>query len=70
LIGFRNRILVMIQWAWSYLTYQRGARLITGELRVSPVTTLELAEEARTSTKDMVTKIAETGSQSVEKRSA
>ena len=29
LIGFRNRILVMIQWAWAYLTYQRGARLIT-----------------------------------------
>jgi NADH dehydrogenase len=30
LIGFRNRILVLIQWAWSYLTYDRGARLITG----------------------------------------
>jgi NADH dehydrogenase len=30
LIGFRNRILVLIQWAWSYLTYERGARLITG----------------------------------------
>ena len=30
LIGFRNRILVMIQWAWSYLTYERSARLITG----------------------------------------
>ncbi len=29
LIGFRNRILVMIQWAWSYLTFGRGARLIT-----------------------------------------
>ncbi len=29
LIGFRNRILVMIQWAWSYVTYGRGARLIT-----------------------------------------
>lgn len=32
LIGFRNRLLVMIQWAWSYLTWQRGARLITGEV--------------------------------------
>jgi NADH dehydrogenase len=31
LIGFRNRILVMIQWAWSYLTFGRGARLITVE---------------------------------------
>jgi NADH dehydrogenase len=30
LIGFRNRIIVMINWAWAYLTYQRGARLITG----------------------------------------
>jgi NADH:ubiquinone reductase (H+-translocating) len=32
LIGFRNRLLVMIQWAWSYLTYERGARLITGDM--------------------------------------
>jgi NADH dehydrogenase len=30
LIGFRNRVLVFIQWAWSYFTYERGARLITG----------------------------------------
>ncbi len=30
LIGFRNRIIVMINWAWAYLTYERGARLITG----------------------------------------
>jgi NADH dehydrogenase len=33
LIGFRNRIIVMIEWAWSYFTYQRGARVITGEGR-------------------------------------
>lgn len=31
LIGFRNRVLVMIQWAWSYITYGRGARLIAAE---------------------------------------
>ena len=31
LIGFRNRLAVAIDWLWSYLTYQRGARLITGE---------------------------------------
>jgi len=31
LIGFRNRLLVFIQWAWAYITYQRGTRLITGE---------------------------------------
>jgi NADH dehydrogenase len=30
LIGFQNRMLVFIQWAWSYFTYERGARLITG----------------------------------------
>lgn len=30
LIGFRNRVLVLIQWAWAYFTFQRGARLITG----------------------------------------
>lgn len=31
LIGFRNRIKVSLQWIWSYLTYSRGARLITEE---------------------------------------
>jgi NADH dehydrogenase len=31
LIGFRNRIVVMSEWAWSYLTMQRRVRLITGE---------------------------------------
>lgn len=30
LIGFRRRTLVAVQWAWSYLTFQRGTRLITG----------------------------------------
>jgi NADH:ubiquinone reductase (H+-translocating) len=30
LIGFRNRFVVLFDWAWSYLTYRRGARLITG----------------------------------------
>src|ERR1700685_4457364 len=30
LIGFQNRALVLIQWAWSYFTYERGARIITG----------------------------------------
>jgi NADH dehydrogenase len=28
LIGFRNRAVVLLQWAWSYLTFKRGARLI------------------------------------------
>lgn len=30
LIGCRNRIMAMLEWAWGYLTWQRGARLITG----------------------------------------
>jgi NADH dehydrogenase len=30
LIGFRNRLAVISQWAWTYLTFTRGARLITG----------------------------------------
>lgn len=34
LIGFRNRIIVLVQWAWSYFTYERGARLITGDVRL------------------------------------
>jgi len=29
LIGFRNRFLVLFQWAWAYITYERGARLLT-----------------------------------------
>ena len=32
LIGFRNRAAVLFNWAWSYFTYQRGARLITGRV--------------------------------------
>jgi NADH dehydrogenase len=31
LIGFRNRFVVALSWLWSYVTYQRGARLITGQ---------------------------------------
>ena len=32
LAGFRNRVSVLIQWAYSYLTYHRGARLISGQM--------------------------------------
>ncbi len=31
LIGFRNRILVFVSWAWSYVSFRRGARIITGQ---------------------------------------
>lgn len=30
-IGFRSRVVVSFEWLWSYLTFQRGARLITGD---------------------------------------
>jgi NADH:ubiquinone reductase (H+-translocating) len=30
LIGFRNKLAVLLQWAYSYCTYKRGARIITG----------------------------------------
>jgi NADH:ubiquinone reductase (H+-translocating) len=29
LIGFRNRLVVLVQWVWAYFTYQRAIRLIT-----------------------------------------
>ena len=32
LIGFRNRLLVMLQWTWLYLRHDSGARLITGDI--------------------------------------
>jgi NADH dehydrogenase len=31
LTGFRNRVVVFVQWAWAYFSYQRSIRLITGE---------------------------------------
>ena len=34
LIGFRNRIAVLADWIWSYITFTRGARLITGDQRL------------------------------------
>jgi NADH dehydrogenase len=43
IVGFRNRLAVMFGWAWSFLTFQRGARLITGEVGALP--TLRLDDE-------------------------
>jgi hypothetical protein len=33
LIGFRNRMIVALNWLWAYFTFQRAARLITGPIR-------------------------------------
>ncbi|MBV8399633.1 MAG: FAD-dependent oxidoreductase [Acetobacteraceae bacterium] len=43
LIGFRNRLLVMLNWAWNFLTFRRGARLIT-DVR-APITDIEHAND-------------------------
>jgi NADH:ubiquinone reductase (H+-translocating) len=46
LIGFRNRFVVALNWAWSYITFQRGSRLVTGlyarmeDIRQTPRTEL------------------------------
>ncbi len=45
LIGFRNRAVVLFQWAWSYVTFQRSARLITDGSRAAPVPSMEYVEE-------------------------
>jgi NADH:ubiquinone reductase (H+-translocating) len=36
LIGFRNRVFVLVDWAWSYFTFARGARLIVGTEGTDP----------------------------------
>ncbi|AKT38496.1 NAD(P)/FAD-dependent oxidoreductase [Chondromyces crocatus] len=45
LIGFRNRFIVMFEWMWQYITFKRGARLITGVDRegVEPASVRALA---------------------------
>jgi len=46
LIGFRNRVVVMFQWAWSYLTYERSARLITGGANLGAAKSIKYGEHA------------------------
>jgi NADH dehydrogenase len=55
LIGFRNRLAVMFDWAWSYFTYNRSARLITGESNIVPMNALEHMEEASQHVAEMET---------------
>ncbi len=38
LIGFRNRVAVLLQWSYSYVAYKRGARIITGVRTEKPTT--------------------------------
>lgn len=46
LIGFRNRVLVMLQWAWAWVAYTRGIRLITGEGQLELSRSREAGERA------------------------
>jgi NADH dehydrogenase len=46
LIGFRNRLLVMLDWAWSYLSFQRGSRIIYGNQAVPWKTTQRTGESS------------------------
>jgi len=61
LVGFRNRIIVMIQWAWSYFTYDRSARLITGEARTVAVSSMEFAQPAADTVDEISQPPASTG---------
>ncbi|MDA8297975.1 MAG: hypothetical protein M0004_15610 [Actinomycetota bacterium] len=36
LIGFRNRLVVLLNWAWNYLTWARASRVILQERRGGP----------------------------------
>jgi NADH:ubiquinone reductase (H+-translocating) len=45
LIGYQNRIVVMLRWAFAYLTFNRGARLITGDLPPLPPFSLNVRKE-------------------------
>jgi NADH dehydrogenase len=45
LIEFDNKLIVMIQWAWNYLTRGRGARLITGEISEKNLMTQSFTNE-------------------------
>jgi NADH dehydrogenase len=47
LIGYQNRIVVMLRWAFAYLTFNRGARLITGDLPPLPRFSLNVTKEPR-----------------------
>lgn len=46
LIGFRNRIVVMLNWLWAYVTFDPGARLITGAEAVQEAESAKIAPPA------------------------
>lgn len=46
LVMFQNRVLVLVQWAWHYITYNRSVRLITGEVPTLKSLELDRPREA------------------------
>jgi NADH dehydrogenase len=56
IVEFQNRLLVLLQWAWNYLTWNRSARLITGENRLlsSRQEPIEMTPSHRTTSNDFV----------------
>ncbi len=47
LIGFRNRLMVLIQYAWAYVTFQPGTRIILPEERTRREKHVEFVETER-----------------------
>ncbi|HTE21368.1 MAG TPA: NAD(P)/FAD-dependent oxidoreductase, partial [Armatimonadota bacterium] len=58
LIGFENRVLVLWNWAWSYLTYQRGSRLITGHSSIAGTPAGMLPSDAQTAAVPLASPVA------------
>ena len=54
LVGFRNRLAVMFSWAWNWITFQRGARLITGDLPRLPPTSRGEDEEQEVDPSELI----------------
>jgi NADH dehydrogenase len=50
LTGFRNRVIVLVQWAWAYVSYQRSIRLITGDERAAAARPSDAAASVKEAT--------------------
>jgi NADH:ubiquinone reductase (H+-translocating) len=68
LIGFRNRLIVLFQWAWSYFTFQRGARLITGDQTLPGWTELRAQGESQVATRESLRPAREAPPELIAKR--
>ena len=61
LIGFKNRFVVLIQWAWSYLAFDRGSRLIHGMVSPKRVDAPELPSSKRGAALHEAIRVAQEG---------